>query len=68
MDHAARERQHYREGQEAAEARLKPELEAKDREIGALNRENEAISRENEAINRELEELRRKLREAGLGD
>jgi predicted transposase/invertase (TIGR01784 family) len=54
MDHAALERKHYREGEEAAEARLKPVIEAKDREV-------EAISRENEA-------LRQKLREAGLGD
>jgi predicted transposase/invertase (TIGR01784 family) len=36
MDHAARERQHYREGEEAAEARYKPALDAKDREIEAL--------------------------------
>jgi hypothetical protein len=38
MDHAARERQHYREGEEAAEARLKPVIEANKREIETLRR------------------------------
>jgi predicted transposase/invertase (TIGR01784 family) len=38
MDHAALERKHYREGQEEAEARLKPVIEAKDRENEALRR------------------------------
>ncbi|MDR1249128.1 MAG: Rpn family recombination-promoting nuclease/putative transposase [Treponema sp.] len=61
MDHAALERKHYREGQEEAETRFKPVIDA-------INRENEAISRENEAKNREIAELRRKLREAGIDD
>jgi predicted transposase/invertase (TIGR01784 family) len=54
MDQAALRRQSYREGQEEAEARYKPALDAKDRE--------------NAALGREIEALRRKLREAGLGD
>jgi hypothetical protein len=59
MDQAALRRQSYREGQEAAEAKYKPALEAKDRE-------NQAIKRENEAKDREIEELRERLREAGI--
>jgi predicted transposase/invertase (TIGR01784 family) len=38
MDHAALERKHYREGVEAAEAKYKPVIEAKDRENEALRR------------------------------
>jgi hypothetical protein len=52
MDQAARERQSYREGREAAEAKYKPVLEENQRALAEKERENE--------------ELRRKLREAGI--
>jgi predicted transposase/invertase (TIGR01784 family) len=61
MDHAALRRQSYREGEEEAEARYKPVIEAKDQVIEAINRENEAMSQK-------IEALRRRLREAGLDD
>jgi predicted transposase/invertase (TIGR01784 family) len=58
MDHAALERQHYREGvekgQQQAEAEYQPILAAKDLEIGAFKQE--------------IEELRKKLRKAGIED
>jgi predicted transposase/invertase (TIGR01784 family) len=73
MDHAALERKHYREGQDEAEARLKPVIEAKDREVQAKDREVQAKDREVQAKDqevqakdREIEALRRRLREAGI--
>jgi predicted transposase/invertase (TIGR01784 family) len=52
MDHAALERQHYREGVEETEAKYQPVVEGQARKIEEQARENE--------------ELRRKLREAGI--
>jgi hypothetical protein len=61
MDHAALERQHYREGLEAAEAKYQPILAEQAQEI-------EAKAQENRAFKQEIEELRRKLRQAGTED
>jgi predicted transposase/invertase (TIGR01784 family) len=65
MDHAALERQHYREGlekgQQQAEAEYQPILEAKAQAI-------EAKDQENRAFKQEIEELKRKLRKAGIED
>jgi predicted transposase/invertase (TIGR01784 family) len=58
MDHAALERQHYREGVEETEAKYQPVVEG-------LTREIEEKDQENRAIKQEIEELRRKLRETG---
>jgi protein-disulfide isomerase-like protein with CxxC motif len=68
MDHAALERQHYREGVEAAEAKYQPILAAKDQEIGAKDQEIGEKDQENRAFKQEIEELRRKLRQAGIED
>jgi hypothetical protein len=54
MDHAALERQHYREGVEETEAKYQPVVEG--------------LTRENQAIKQEIEELRQMLREAGIGE
>jgi hypothetical protein len=63
VDQAARERHRYRKGlakgRREAEAKYRPTLEEKDREIGTIKQESQAIKQENE-------ELRRKLREAGI--
>jgi predicted transposase/invertase (TIGR01784 family) len=67
MDHAALERQHYRngltegqqQGLQQAEAKYQPVVEG-------LTRENQAIKQEIEKKELENEALRRKLREAGI--
>jgi chromosome segregation ATPase len=63
MDQAAREKyskiEGIEEGRKEAEAKYRPALEAKAREV-------EEKSRELEAKNREIEALRRKLRESGI--
>jgi uncharacterized membrane protein len=73
MDHAALERQHYREGVEAAEAKYQPilaeqaqEIEAKAQENQAFKQEIEAKDQEIEAKDQKIEELRQKLRQAGI--
>jgi hypothetical protein len=70
MDQAARERYRYRKGlakgRREAEAKYRPALEEKDREIGVIKQESQAIKQESQVIKQEIGELRRKLREAGI--
>jgi predicted transposase/invertase (TIGR01784 family) len=68
MDQAGLKREGYREGLEAAEAKYRPVIDEKDREIDAKDRENQAIKREIDEKNQEIEKLRRRLREAGIND